>query len=163
MSQEISIKTAELLVSHGDVIIETGSIGSCIVIALYDEEAKIGGMAHAMLPTRKSPKPETEELSNEPGNTSARYADEAIDNLLVLIRQKGGKKENLTAKLIGGASMFKKLSGDSLGMGHQNTESARTKLMTHGIPIEKEDVGGSSGKMVEFNLANGVIEVNTKL
>jgi chemotaxis protein CheD len=163
MSDQISIKTAELFVSQGDVIIETGSIGSCIVIALYDEENKVGGMAHAMLPSRKGPKPETEELSNETGNTSARYADEAIENLLILIRQEGGKKENLTAKLIGGASMFKKLSGDNLGMGHQNTEAARAKLMFHGIRIEKEDVGGSSGKMVEFNLANGVVEVNTKL
>ena len=107
MSEEIHIKTAELVVSHNDNILKSGSIGSCIVITLYDTKKRIGGMAHAMLPHRKN------KMKNyEVKPTEAKYVDEAVDNLMKGIKDMGGDITALEAKIIGGATMFKKLSGD---------------------------------------------------
>jgi len=57
MKNIITIKTAELAVGHNDDIIKTGSVGSCVVIAIYDKETKIGGLAHSMLPERREGHP----------------------------------------------------------------------------------------------------------
>lgn len=94
--------------------IRTGSIGSCVVIAIYEKVLSIGGLAHAMLPSRRDVveviKPDLADFGH--GNVSAKYADEAVDNLVYALKKMGGKIENMEAKLVGGASMFKKLSGD---------------------------------------------------
>ena len=163
MSKVIIIKTGELAVSHNDDIIKTGSIGSCVVVSLYDSNARIGGLAHCMLAKRKTEK-NTESINDiGPGNSSAKYVDEAIDCLLASLEKMGGKKESMVAKLVGGASMFRRLSGDNHGIGWQNVESARKKLAELRIEIENEDTGGSSGKIAEIDLRTGILSVNTTL
>lgn len=164
MLKEINIKTGELAVGAEETTFKTGSIGSCIVITIYDRVFKIGGLAHAMLPTRREVElSEKIDVDFLKGNISAKYADEAVDNLLFGLKKLGGKIENMEAKLIGGASMFKKLTGDKNGIGFQNIESARNRLKKFGIYIDNEDTGGSSGKAVNFNLQTGLVEVVTTL
>jgi len=146
----------------GEINIKTGSVGSCVVIAIYDRNDSVGGLAHAMLPHRRGKK-EEKMTDFKSGNTSAKYADEAVENLVRGIKAKGGDEKKLVAKLVGGASMFKKLTGDKHGIGAQNIESAREKLQSMGIEIDNEDTGGSSGKIVEFHVKNGMVQVNTTL
>lgn len=152
-----TINTAELAVGEGDIVIKTNSIGSCVVIALYDKTNKVGGMAHAMLPSRKSGS------SSSEFESEAKFADESIDRLVEKIENQGGSRSNLVAKLVGGAKMFKVLSGDKHGIGDQNVESAKNKLESLGIKIENEVTGGSVGRMASFNTANGILEINTKV
>jgi chemotaxis protein CheD len=164
MENEIQIKTGELIVERDDKIIRTGSIGSCIVICIYDKEAKIGGLAHSMLPTRRdSQKVELGSVDFSPHNTSGKYADESVDNLIYGLKKIGAKIENMEAKLVGGASMFRKLMGDKNGIGFQNIESARNQLKKNGIRIDNEDTGGNSGKAITFNLKNGLVDIITTL
>lgn len=150
------IKTAELAVSHNDNIIKTNSIGSCVVIALYDSVNSIGGLAHAMLPYKRDAK-------LDENMYPAKYVDQAIDNLITTIVKAGGKKENLTAKIVGGASMFKKIANKEHGIGDQNSTAAHEYLTAVGIPIEAEDIGGSTGKIAELDLVTGLLNVQTKL
>lgn len=157
MSKIININMGEMAVSHNDTHIKTGSIGSCVVIVVYDDEAKVGGMAHAMLPSRK------EKKLDGIGEAAAKYADESVDRLVKAIEGIGGKKERLKAKLIGGARMFKILSGDKYGIGYRNVEAARERLTELGVPIESEDTGGTIGRLAELNLENGLVDVSTKM
>lgn len=159
MPKEIIVKTGELAVDHNDTIIKTGSIGSCLVIVLYDEEIKIGGMAHAMLPVCRNKDKKGICLDG----SEARYVDMAIDHMVKKILDQGGKAENLIAKLVGGASMFEKLGSSAKGIGERNIEVARERLEKMGIRIKGEDTGGKAGKIAEFNLANGVLDITTKL
>jgi len=80
-----------------------------------------------------------------------------------LILKQGGEIKNLIAKLVGGASMFKNIIKSEHSIGFQNVESARKNLAKLGIPIEKEDTGGSSGKIVQMDLRNGMVQVSTVL
>ena len=158
MKKKINIRTGQSAVAHKDFILRTDSIGSCIVVAIYDESTQIGGLAHAMLPE--------ENVKAKDGGDSelqAKYADQAVALLIKDIVAAGGIKRKLEARLIGGAKMFKLLSGDNYGIGYRNIESAKKKLAEVGVPIIKEATGGTVGRLVEFNLANGVIEVITKM
>jgi chemotaxis protein CheD len=148
------IGTGEVAVSSTGII-KTSGIGSCIVVTLYDGEKKIGGMVHAMLPARKENG--TEYL------LSPKYTDEAIEILIDEIEQQGGSRERLKAKLIGGAKMFRLLSGDNFGIGFKNIESARENLGAIGILIESEDVGGTIGRSAELNLENGLVLVSSMM
>lgn len=148
------IGTGEMAVATAGVI-KTAGIGSCVVVTLYDDELKVGGMAHAMLPTRKE--------NGSEYVLSPKYTDEAIEILIAEIEQQGGKRERLKAKLIGGAKMFRLLSGDNFGIGFNNIEMARKKLAVYGILIESEDVGGTIGRSAEINLENGLVTVSSMM
>ena len=154
MGKEIVVKTAELAVGHNDDVLKTGSVGSCLVIALYDPENKVGGLAHTML-----------QYNSKKDNPKSlpQYVVEGIDNLVADLESIGGNKNNFTAKLVGGATMFKRLSGDKHSIGSKNVEIGREHLQELGIKVEKEDTGGGSGKMVDFHLDTGIVSVYTRL
>ena len=153
MNNNISINTGEAATSKGSGVLETSGIGSCLVIILFDEKTNVGGMAHAMLPSRKS-------VANEQNmNKSAKYVDEAIDILVDDINKLGGDINNLKARIIGGAKMFKILSVDNRGIGFNNIEAAKKKLREVGIMIDSEDTGGTVGRIVKLDIKNGLIEV----
>lgn len=166
MSKEIDINMAEMAVATGDAVIRTGSIGSCIVIAVYDEEAKVGGMAHAILPSKEEKSADVIEEARANINSVeavAKYADSSVDRLVSEVEKLGGKKERLKAKLVGGARMFKLLSGDKFGIGYRNIEAAKKRLSELNIPVISEETAGTVGRMAEFSLINGLMNVITKM
>jgi len=166
MFQIININMGEMAVGRNGIHIKTGGIGSCIVVVLYDNVAKVGGMAHAMLPKRKK-KPANAAVNGwnlvNTDETAAKYADESVDVLIREIGKIGGRKERLKAKLVGGAKMFKVLSGDDYGIGYQNIEAAKKRLQEVGIPVESEETGGTVGRIAELDLENGLVDVSTKM
>jgi len=161
MPKITNISTGEMAVGNDSSIIKTVGIGSCIVVALYDKENRIGAMSHSLLPFRR----EQTKINSAPIKLkkTAKYVDESINWMIEEIEKLGGKKENLTAKLIGGSRMFKILSGDKYGIGYQNIQAANQKLGQLGIPIESEATGGTVGRMAEMNLANGIVDIDTKI
>lgn len=156
----IEVKTGELAIASNNDVIKTNSVGSCLVIILYDKVNLIGGLAHAMMPRGNSVKLNGEIDFNK-NNVSGKYINEAIDNLLIGIQRKGGERKNIYARLVGGAAMFRRLTGDKFGIGYQNITAAHEYLKLKNINIENEDTGGSSGKTVEFDLKTGIIKINT--
>ncbi len=164
MSTTIEIRIAELYVGNESDIIVTNGVGSCIVIVLYDRVARVGGMAHAILPhARDFAREEERSISSRDGRLFVKYADLAVDTLLQEVSASGGDSSRLVAKLVGGAHMFRLLEGDQHGIGWENTNAARERLQFHKIPIETEVVGGTVGRNVRFDCATGVVEITTKV
>lgn len=175
MSRIIDINTADMAVSRRSDKIRTKAVGSCVAIALYDKEAGIGGMAHAMLPSQNSwmsivsgLRPAAEkavplERDMDGDDAPAKYVDEAIARLLEELERMGGARSRVKAKLIGGANMFKVLSSEKYGIGYRNIEMARARLEELGIPIEAEHTGGTSGRTVELDIESGLVEISTKI
>jgi chemotaxis protein CheD len=159
-SNEKIIKMTEMAVGHNDLVIKTGSLGSCVAIVLYDKEHKVGGMAHAMLPSKQE---HNTGGAYDKDESIAKFVDSAIDNMIEEIQKEGGEKSNLRAKLVGGSKMFKILSGDDHGVGFRNVEAAENHLKKLNIPIDGEDTGGTIGRSAEFDLATGLVDVNTKM
>lgn len=163
----VIVNTGELFVGRSPAVIEAPGIGSCLVVCLYDETKKQGGLAHIMLPAG----PETGELQTliiagkpqfQP-SLPAKYADAGLDRLAGKLSNLGSSFAGLTAKIAGGAEMFTVLKDGVGTIGSQNLAAARQKLNSMGIKIISEDVGGNVGRSVKFFLETGDIEIRKKM
>lgn len=177
---DIEVNMGQAVINPGDYNIVTSGIGSCLVITLYDPKLQIGALAHAMVPSsakrdaQYSQRASTH-LSYEAATIGqacavaervltktedTKYVDVAINQMLRGLEAKGSMKENLEAKLIGGANMFPSLMSDDIGK--DNVLNAKEKLRSAGIRIVGECVGGSQGRSVEFSPTTGVVTVKLK-
>ena len=130
--------------------ISSVGLGSCVAVALYDTQRRIGGLAHIMLPGSAS-------LNGS--QSSCRYADPAITALVRALRRKGGVRKDTVAKMVGGARMFSNYGNSEQGIGEQCIESIKDILRREQIPLIGEDTGGHHGRSVEFHLDSGTVIV----
>lgn len=164
MSKITEIRIAELFAGNDDNVIITNGVGSCVVIILYDRLMRVGGMAHAILPRAKEfSKSEPYRDRDTEGRLFVKYADSAVDMLIAEVQSLGGVKEHLVAKIVGGAHMFSLLEGDQYGIGWENTNAARERLLSNMVTIETEVIGGTVGRNVRFDCATGIAEIVTKV
>lgn len=177
---DIEVHMGKAVINPGDYNMVTSGVGSCLVITLYDLKLKIGALAHTMLSSKARHDSDYEQsisasLSFGASSSGQRcmvaertsvkaedtkYVDVAIDEMLKGLKAKGSKREDLEAKLIGGANMFPSLMSDDIGK--DNVSSAKEKLQAEGIKIVGECVGGSQGRSVEFSPTTGIVAVKTK-
>src|SRR5439155_19077089 len=78
----------------------TIGLGSCVAIILYDARARIGGLAHTLLPN--------ESMARDRSNP-AKFPASAVAVLLAEMTRLGADACRVEAKLVGGASMFANL------------------------------------------------------
>ncbi len=147
------VRVADLQVAGtGETLITVG-LGSCVAIVLYDAVARIGGMAHVLLPSPG--------LSRDDSNR-AKFPQTAVPRLLELMSQCGASPRRLTGRLVGGASMFSSLAAPgTIQMGDRNVVASRQALNQHGIPLTGESVGGDYGRTVRLTVADGLLEVSS--
>jgi chemotaxis protein CheD len=154
MSEIIKVGIADInLVSPPNTIRTTG-LGSCVGVILFDQVKKIAGMAHIMLPDSS--------LSKTPTLNQGKYADTAIKSLYDMLIKSGADKKGLKAKIAGGAQMFKFTSGsEMMRIGPRNVERVKEELSALKVPLLASDVGGSSGRTIEFNPENTLLTIKT--
>jgi chemotaxis protein CheD len=123
-------------------------LGSCVGVVLHDAAGRLGGVAHVVLPE-----------SNGAGEHPGKFADTAIPALIDDLDRLRGRKalSGLTAKVVGGASMFQ--AGAALNIGRRNTEMAEAILRRLGIPVLARDVGGEAGRRLTLDVATGVVAI----
>ena len=134
-----------------DVVLFTLGLGSCVGVVLYDPESKVGALLHILLPSQQMGR----DRSN-PG----RFPETAIPLVLAEMEAAGAQRERLTARLVGGASMFGP-SAAVMGMGERNVAAARQALAAQHIPVVAEDVLERVGRSVYVHLDDGRVEVRT--
>jgi chemotaxis protein CheD len=151
--RELVVRVADLRVGVEDDILVTLGLGSCVAILLHDAEARIGGMAHVLLPSPA--------LARMDGNP-AKFPQSAVPRLLELMLADGAQQSRITARLAGGASMFAALAPPgTVHMGERNLVAARQALLNHGVPLVGEAVGGDFGRTVRLRVQDGRVEVST--
>jgi len=148
-SDTVVVKMAEMEVVADGRSLKT-VLGSCVGVIVRDAERKVSGLAHVMLPVRRSD-----------DSASGKYADSAIPALLAGMTSRGGRNGSLQAILIGGAQMFPTGGASISSIGDQNVEAARRILAERKIPIIFEDTGGTAGRSVEFSNVTGKVSVKT--
>ena len=125
-------------------------LGSCVGVFIYDPEAKIGGVLHALLP--KAPKDRA---------LDTRYADAGTKILREKVVSYGADERRLWAKLVGGAKMFKDLDLRMGNIGKDNVRQARSTLRSLRIRVIGEDVEGDKGRSAYYSLENGIVTIRT--
>ena len=151
MPTTVKVGIADLNVVKPPDMITTIGLGSCVGIAIRDEQAKIGGLVHVMLPNSKEVK------SNE---NKAKFADTGIPELVSRLERMGCVRRRMVAKIAGGATMFAFQSKSELtGVGDRNVAATKATLKALGIPIRAEDTGANYGRTVTFDPATGNYEI----
>jgi len=147
------VTVADWAADQGSVDLLTLGLGSCVAIMLYDKDAKVGGMAHVLLPSRS--------LARDASNP-AKFPETAVPLLLQRMTRLGAEPRRIVAKLAGGASMFAALmTPGTIQMGERNIVASRNALRDADVPVTAEAVGGAQGRSVRFHLADGSVEIRT--
>ena len=158
----IKIGMGEGIVAEAPHIIESVGIGSCVAVTLYDLMRKAGGLAHIKLPQLISDcRFQISDLNSAilTPHSAFEFADTAIPALLEELRKKGCSRQNIVAKIAGGAKMFPSYSIADAGIGEQIVRRVRHLLKKEGIPLKGRETGGSHGRSVEFYLETGKVVV----
>ena len=114
---------------------------------------KIAGMVHIMLPDSS--------LGKSDRINVAKFADTGIYALMELLKAEGVRPMALKAKIAGGSQMFQFGSSDTIRIGPRNVEAVKKELKRLSIPIIAEDTGGSSGRTIEFNPSQSMLNIRT--
>jgi chemotaxis protein CheD len=129
-------------ISGEDGVVISTLLGSCIAACLFDPGRHIGGLNHFLLPE---------------GEGTLLYGDHAMEVLLNAILARGGRRQNIVAKIFGGAHM---VCGSSvLNVGERNIRFARTYVAKEGFPLLSEDVGGNRARRIWLHASTGRVWV----
>lgn len=108
-------------------------LGSCVAVMLYDGAKQIKGMNHFLLP------------SSCAKGESCRFGLYAMETMLNEMYKLGCKKENISAKIAGGATILQNFSDN---IGERNVMFARNFCRSEGIRIIAESVLGNNGRVI---------------
>ena len=153
--REHRVKVADWAVGGAGTLLSTIGLGSCVAIVLHDPAARLGALAHVLLPDRS--------LSRD-GSNPAKFPQSALPLLLDELRKLGsrGGAGALVARVVGGASMFGQLlPAGGINMGERNVDATRRVLEAAGVRIVGQDTGGDYGRSVFFDVGEGSVLVRS--
>ena len=133
-----------------DEEIVTYSLGSCIGVALWDPEVKVGALLHFMLPDSKIDKSKATEKPYM-------FADTGVPRMFKEMYKLGAKKERLKVYVVGGAQVM-----DDSGMfniGKRNQMIVQKMFWKNKVTVAKEDVGGSVNRTITLNVGTGQVKL----
>lgn len=150
---DLLVRVADFRAAGPGCALVTVGLGSCVAVLLHDAEARVGGLAHVLLP---SPALSRDQL--HPG----KFPQTALPALLDCMRELGGDRRRINARLAGGASMFGNIApAGSIQMGERNVVACRQVLRDLGVPLVGEAVGGDYGRTVRLDVDSGCAEVSS--
>lgn len=149
--KEIIARPGELIIDTGESVITSYALGSSLGICLYDASHQLGGYVNSLLPINTS------------NDFDTKYVNSAIHLLYEGMLQRGGDPNQIQAKLIGGAKLFRlpEIEQEE-DIGKSNIRSAYHALMKLHVPIISEDVGDCYGRSIHFHLKDGLVYIETR-
>lgn len=141
-SKKIHVIQGEYQVVDDPEVVLSTVLGSCVAACLRDPQAGVGGMNHFLLPG---------EMEGFRSGDAERVGVHLMELLVNGLLKRGARRENLEAKLFGGARMMEGLSD----IGAKNATFAKRFLTNEGIKIIAEAVGGTRGRRIEFHPVSG--------
>ncbi|MCQ2748697.1 MAG: chemotaxis protein CheD [Clostridia bacterium] len=149
----IKVGMGDMKVGKSPRQIITLGLGSCVGITMYDRQAKIGGMLHAMLPN-------SARVVNN--SNKAKFVDTGIVELLTALEKEGASLNRLEVKLVGGATMFSNIADTAcptLNIGENNIRASKEWLSKFGLRILAEETGSNFGRTIVLDLDTGLVEI----
>lgn len=150
----VKVGIADMNIVKAPHHIRTSGLGSCVGVVIYDEAKELAGLIHVMLPDSSLARGGTLNI--------AKYADTSVKEMVKQLIQKGARQNMLKAKIAGGAQMFQFANtNDMMRIGPRNVEAVKRELAALRIAIVGEDVGGNSGRTIEFNPKTSILNIRT--
>jgi chemotaxis protein CheD len=125
----------------------TTILGSCVSVCLWDSKLKMGGMNHFMMP-----------FWNGDGLASPKYGNIAIEKLIFNLLYLGSERENLVAKVFGGAAVLNSCDG-IFNIGERNIQIQEELLRQESIKVVAGSLGGTVGRKLIFETGTGLVKM----
>ena len=97
MDEIVKVGMADMKICEPPKGLTTLGLGSCVGVVIYDVKTKLSGMVHIMLP-------DSTKIRNNANR--AKFADTGILDMFESMINSGSRKNDLIAKIAGGAQMF---------------------------------------------------------
>lgn len=150
----VRVGISDVKIAQAPQSIRTSGLGSCVGVVIYDQQLKIAGLAHVMLPDST--------LSKQQRLNPFKFADTAIPYLVNSLCENGARKFALKAKIAGGAQMFQfENSTPMMKIGPRNVDAVQKQLELYRIPVLAKSVGGSNGRTIQFDPSTGKLFIRT--
>ena len=144
MNEIIYVNTGVVKLGDTRTILNSGAIGSCVVVCMYNSFIKTGAMAHIMLPG----------IAPNGQEDNTRYAANAILKLMELMNLNNDQTNKLETCIIGGSNVLKR-PNDTIGQ--NNIDSVEKLLDAKGVKISAKAVGGFERRTAIFDVEKGCI------
>ncbi len=147
----VEVGVGELRIARHPARLMTPALGSCVGVAMFDPERRIGGMVHVMLPVPSS---------GATAEQAGRFASTAIPLLVNALVAQGANRRRILAKIAGGAAMFRG-EATTANIGERNIAEVRSQLLLMSVPLVAEDTGEGHARTIELRLDSGVLLVRS--
>lgn len=152
-SNFVTVRLGEFAVAKHEGRLAALGLGSCVAVILYDSSNRVGALAHVVLP---------QQHTGFQKAGSAKYADLAIPLLVAEMRRAGASVGSITARLVGGATMFASLmQPGAVHLGQRNVASCRRALAGAGVRTVGEEIGAEHGRSVIMDVSDGAVMVRS--
>lgn len=132
----------------GDELV-TFALGSCLGLAVYDPEARIGCLLHTMLPDSEVNPVKAEE-------NPFMFIDTGVPEALRQFYCAGGQKERMVVKAVGCA---RAANMPAFNIGERNFSALNSLLRQIKVPLSGASVGGTWSRTVYFDMTTGKIVI----
>jgi chemotaxis protein CheD len=137
---EVTIGLGDAYASNRPTVIKT-LVGSCLAVCYWDDEARVGGMNHFLVPGRTE-------------DDAVRFGVHAMDLLMCEMMRAGAERRRIRARIFGGAAALSLEASD--GGPRRNVQFVRTFMDREAIDVLTEDLGGHRPRLVSFETDSGV-------
>ena len=145
------LKPGQIMVSSVPLLVTT-LLGSCVAVTMFSARHCLGAICHAQLPACGNAHCNPARLD------AGKYVQCAISQMLERLSAQGVAREEIQAKLFGGAEMFDTMQGGrGRSVGRQNIEMALRMLERESIRVVRQDLGGERGRKIIFHTDTGVV------
>jgi chemotaxis protein CheD len=138
----------EYYVTGSDELIMT-VLGSCVSACVRDRVLGLGGMNHFMLPEHLSG--DTPMWAGTPVNAATRFGGYAMEHLINDILSRGGRRQHLELKIVGGGKILPSMTD----VGNGNVRFIQEYARVERLEIVGEDVGDIYPRKVVYAPASG--------
>jgi putative nucleotidyltransferase with HDIG domain len=132
--QHYHVASGSYYVSRLKPLVLQAYLGTCVGVALFDEETGVGGLSHLLLP---------EPISLSSSFQPEKYASTGFPIFLRALYDEGASRKHLKAFIAGGALVGPLFSNDlRLDIGGRTVETVMNFLKEEDITIEQSETGG---------------------
>jgi chemotaxis protein CheD len=149
---------AEMKVSSDprDVLV-TYALGSCLGICVYDREARVAGLLHAMLPSSVG-------FGERSDEQPLMFVDTGLCCLFRACYALGAQKSRMALTVAGGASMRHLGGGESdvFQIGPRNARALERLAAGNGVTVIRREVGGRDHRFMSIRVHDGAVRVGER-
>lgn len=152
-NMRINVHISDMKVSKKrGVILATHSLGSCLGLAAYDPQARVGGLIHCLLPRPMS--------QSKADLNPFMYVTSGVPTMIRSMYAQGAARERLIFKAAGCGRMLNVLN--QFNTGERNQEALLQLLEFNEMALAAGDLGGASPRTVRLHVDTGQVIIRSR-